>query len=685
MQAFGGANADPDSWDAKGSLLAYGSGSCVLVQSLKNYLTVQYIPLHKGIITCVKFTEDGNIVVGTSEGSLMIFDPTTGEQFEEKTFKSSIHRLAVSKNYVFISTALTGTALLKLKETKLEPSGLETPDMRAVGLAILETHDSMILGMAHPDGPIHLIIPDTKSEVVLAGNAWCQSIKFAVDAKGTILFGSASQDRIVRVWKITPYDSTQLINLGVTIDTQSVLHFANAELNVALQNVLCGHTDWVNGIDFWKGETLCSCSFDGQVLLWAASEEDYDVSIRLGSTSVVDDQSGMIACRLLGPRDIISNSRNGTFSHWIDGKPVRCFSGHFDTVSSVCWSSDNYFISTGLDKVARVFGNVDGAFVELARPLIHGHTIHDVAQIEEDKFGFCSDEKIIRVLQPTSNFAKFIGEPLSKLDLPFASVVAPLSLQNKILPTYQSVDVEYSETENSSLKLTGSDFVFDDIPPGTSMWLTRWPDVLQYMGHFRELTKIAVGKQWIASGDDRGGVVVRTRGEDKKRRFNSGTPAGDVTVGKVAVTGLAAAPDDTAVAATCINGVLRIFDAENGTVLTRVELGVKAYCVAWDETSGYVIVGAENGLSIYERDGKLACNDKIGCVTAIDMLPGFKFALGFMDGRVMLGSYNASSKKIELGKEFQKHAEKVNMVRVNKDQKMMVSGSEDHTILLQYL
>ncbi|EAY23776.1 hypothetical protein TVAG_121140 [Trichomonas vaginalis G3] len=676
MQAFGGVNSDPDSWDAQSTVLAYGSGSCVLVQSLTNYLTIKYIPLHNGVITCVKFTTDGNIVVGTSDGNIMLFDPTTGEKFDEKKFKSSIHRLAVSQNYVFISTALDGTYLLKLQDNKFVETKYETPNIHSVGIAILEVYDSFILAVAHPDGPIHLLVPDTKSEVILQGNAWCQSLKFAINAQDQILFASGCQDRAIRVWKILPYDASQLTNLGISIDTQSILHFQNQDLNVSLQSVLSGHTDWVNGVDLYKGETLCSVSFDGQVLLWTANSEDYDVSLRLGSTAVTDDQSGMIACRLIGPRDIISNSRNGTFSHWVDGKPVRCFSGHFESVSSVAWSNEGFFLSTGLDKVARVWGEIDGAFVELARPLIHGHTIHDCAQIDVDKFGFCSDEKQIRVLQPTSNFAKLVGEPLSKMELPFASMVQPLNLSNKILQTYQSVAIDFAP-------LNGADFEFDGIPPGTSMWLTRWPEVQQYWKHFRELTRIAVGKAWIASGDDRGGVVVRTRGDETQRRFNSGTPAGDVTVGKEKITGLAAAPDDTAVVASTINGVIRVFDAESGNVLTRVELGIPAYAVGWDESSGYFIVGHENGISVYERDGKLAATENCGAVTALDVLPGFNFVLGFKDGKIRKSSYNSSTKKIEIGEELQCHSERVNMIRVNKDQTKVISGSEDHTILLQ--
>lgn len=50
-----------------------------------------------------------------------------------------------------------------------------------------------------------------------------------------------------------------------------------------------------------------------------------------------------------------------------------------------------------------------------------------------DNFGFISDEKCIRILTPTKCFAHYYGEPYSSMSLPFAAMVPPLTLSNKII------------------------------------------------------------------------------------------------------------------------------------------------------------------------------------------------------------------------------------------------------------
>lgn len=51
--------------------------------------------------------------------------------------------------------------------------------------------------------------------------------------------------------------------------------------------------------------------------------------------------------------EIISVSRNGSFSHWSNSEIRSCFSGHYNSVNSIEWIFPNLFISVGNDKVAR--------------------------------------------------------------------------------------------------------------------------------------------------------------------------------------------------------------------------------------------------------------------------------------------------------------------------------------------
>ena len=217
MQAFGGANADPDSWDVFGDFLAYGSGSCVIVQNIKTYETINYLPLKHNVVTCVKFTKQGLLVVGTCAGNLFMLNPTKvfgpDQEIEpicEGKYPSSITRMGVSEHYLYISTALHGTRLLTIvnsedglqKFEEEEKYKEKTPNVRCISLAIYECYNSFITACAYPDGSIHILVPDTASEVVIPGNAWCQSVKFSKGDDGTLRFASSSQDKIIRVWKI---------------------------------------------------------------------------------------------------------------------------------------------------------------------------------------------------------------------------------------------------------------------------------------------------------------------------------------------------------------------------------------------------------------------------------------------------------------------------------------------------
>ena len=698
MQAFGGANSDPDSWDVFGEYLAYGAGSCVIVQNINTYVTLNYLPLKHNIVTCVKFTTKGLIVAGTCDGYVLILDPTKTFEpdqpikpiFSQK-YPSSITRMSVSEHYLYISTALHGTRLFEFKESD-EPDHIlfyipedtykdKTPNGRSIAVAVYECYNSFIAACAYPDGSVHIFVPQTDTEVTIPGNAWCQSVKFSKSEDGSLRFASASQDKIIRVWKILPVEEKES-ELEMSVKEINKLKLPDGTvLTIELLANLAGHTDWVNCIDFF-GTSICSASYDGQVLLWTELVDegsgviDYDITYRLGSAAVVDDQSGMTGCKLLGPRDIMSVSRNGGFSHWINGTAVRSFAGHTDIVSSCCWSTEGFFLTAGMDKVARCYGaDENGLFAEFARPLIHGHALHDVAQVRVDKFAITADEKEIRILQPTSNFAKLVGPPLSEMKLPFASMVPPLNLSNKILETAESVPLDFNN-------LTGADFVFDGIPPAHSMWLTRWPEVDAIFGHFREITKLGVAKTWIGSGDDRGGVVIR---DAQKRRFITGGTGGDDSVQKSAVTAVSVAPDELSLLTVCKNGIVRLFDSMNGTILTQVTVGQNALCCDWDVSGNYFAVGSEDGLTIFEKDGQLSHQEKIGHVTAVSILDDFRIIVGLNDGSMKIYSYDVSSRTLTFATYIIGHSERVNAIKVNKNTNKILSCSNDHTVLLQNL
>ncbi|OHT17541.1 hypothetical protein TRFO_02598 [Tritrichomonas foetus] len=682
MQAFGGCNADPDAWDVYNDHLAYGSGPCVIIQNLSTYKTVAYAALNYGIITCVKYDSNGFLIVGTCHGNLMILDPATVQVSSVLTFNSSITHLAIYENDILLSTATHGLNHLIRTADGLHLEKSFYSDLRCVALNLIRFNNVLIFGLGHPDGTVQLFVPSTGSSVTLEGYAWSLSLKFCKVSDDSILFASGSQERTIRLWRISLEAASEISKLHVSVTSHATLETDSTPFHVELFANLEGHSDWVNCISFSSSSTLCSASFDGQVLIWSAQEgSDYDISIRLGTTAVADDQSGFIGCKLLAPNDVMALSRNGGFSRWIDGKTVRCFAGHYDGVTGLTWTSIGCFLSVGLDNTARIFGidrsstaiNGDTTYRELARPLIHGHAVFDCAQIADDLYAFAADEKNVRILQPSQCFVHiYPHEKLVSKHLPFASMVHPLSLDNAIIKDAESVEATFAP-------ITASDFMKDRTPDAHEMWLTRWPEYKSIFGHERELRQMTVAENgdWFATGDDRGGYVVYDKNKLEKRARYVRDDSRTIT------TAISASPDSTMLLLVLENGIVKLIDPVTASILKTINADKQAYSCGWSRNSQYFIIGGENGISIYEREGEFAAHYDAGFVTAIEFIDEYTFIIGTNSGELIQLVYTPAERAFKETHRYQRHADRVTDIKANRQTNQILSGSNDHTILLQ--
>lgn len=678
MQAIGGCNADPDSFDVDGDMLAYGCGPCVIIQSLSTYETLCYVPLNFGVVTCVKFTTASELIIGTCEGYLFIFSIATKQVQSLLTFESSITHLAIYENEVLISTALNGLVYLKLDGDALVVIKHFHEELRCTALSVVTFLDEVIFAYGIPDGSVEVLVPSTGSTVTMDGSAWTRSIKFCIDETGeNVLLATGSQEKLIKVWRITSGETSAISKLASTVTSQAVLSIQTMDLHVELLGVMIGHSDWVNCIDFCGAKALCSASYDGQVLIWSSEElGDYDINIRLGTTAVGDDQSGFFGCKLLAPNDVIAVSRNGGFSRWIDGKTVRCFAGHSDIVTSVCYTPLGCLMSVGLDNVGRVYQKDGGIYRESARPLIHGHGIYDVGVIRDDLYAFAGDEKCVRLLQPTLCFAKNLPSTiLSSYNLGFAAMVLPLALDNKIIKTAEDVESEFKP-------LVPSDFMKDRIPDAHEMWLTRWPEINSLWGHERELRRMAISSgDWLATGDDRGGFVVW----DKVKLERRGKYNPEAT--KAPTTGIAAAPDATMLILVLENGLIKMIDPTRDEPFVMKEIdgepGLQA--CAWATNSEYFAVGGMSGLYIFERDGSQTMTWSDSAVTAIEYISEYDMLIGLKSGEVQRMTYNASERTLTFVKKYQNHGGQVNTIKYNKEINEIVTCGDDHVIIVENL
>ena len=677
MQAIGGCNADPDSFDACDELLAYGCGPCVIVQSLKTYETVSYVPLNYGIVTCVRFFCPSELIVGTCNGNLLLLDIVSKTVKSTLQFESSITHLAVFESDVLLSTALNGLVFVNVASGRLETVKEFFSDLRCTALSLVKFHDTVVMGIARPDGSVQIFVPATESTVTMDGSAWTMSIRFCEDeSKQNLLMATGSQERVIKVWRITSEESSTISQLGSAVASHSTLNFGNGVLHVELMGVMNAHSDWVNAIDFFGEKTLASASFDGQVLIWnTVGLGDFDISIRLGTTAVGDDQSGFFGCKLLGPNDVLAVSRNGGFSRWIDGKSVRCFAGHADIVTGLTFTGIGCIMSVGLDKVGRVYQKDGQWYRESARPLIHGHSIHDVGVISDVLYAFAGDEKCVRLLRPTQCFAKHLpGSVLSTYpDLPFASMVPPLALDNKVIQTPEDVEVEFAP-------LVPSDFMKDRIPDSHEMWLTRWPEVKSLWGHERELRQMTISNgDWFATGDDHGGFAIW----DKTKLERRGTYVREPT--KSLTTAIAAAPDSSLLLQVLENGLIKLIDPATASVIKSIQGPNGLYGGAWSTTSEYFAVAGLKGLFVYERDGNLAGSLDDVSVTAVEYISMNQLLVGMESGTVQLFEYNASARSFTVKMDFAAHSGRVNDIKFNPATKEVMTCGDDHVILIESL
>lgn len=692
IQAFGGCNSDPDSWDVFNDLIAYGTGPCVLVQNLTTFQTVSFIPLSFGIITCVRFDSTGMLIIGTSNGNVFLLDPITKEVFSLQTFESSITHCSVFKDDILISTAVNGLRYIKRHFTPDNNSNLTVeqalfPDLRCVSLNLTRFNGVLIFGLGHPDGTIQLYVPSTQSSVTLEGFAWSLSLQFNPINDKSILFAAAGQDKTIRLWKISLDIASEISKLNVSVSSHATLETESTPFHVELFANLEGHSDWINSISFCPGPThaFSSASFDGQVLIWKpdmtlssndSNYSDYDISIRLGTTNVADDQSGFIGCKLINDNDVIALARSGGFSRWIDGQSTRCFAGHFDGVTGLSWTTIGCFISVALDNTARVYGIDHGTYRELARPLIHGHAIFDVGEISDDKYAFVSDEKNVRILQPSQCFYHIHPVPqLANKQLPFASMIQALSLDNTIIPDAESVEALFHP-------LTAADFMKDRIPDSHEMWLTRWPEFKSSFGHHREIHQMTIPEKgdWFATGDDKGGYIIYGKKDLERRHKYEKDPTKSLT------TAIAASPDATLLVQGLENGTIKIIDPVTCSIMKTIGSDDGLYGLGWSRNSQYFAIGGVNGLNIYEREGlHVASYPEAGFVTAIDYIDDNTMIIGTDQGELKKIYYNPSEQTFTEQCQYQKHGGRVTDIKINHQLQQFLSGAMDHAVLLHQL
>ncbi|CAG8595652.1 10091_t:CDS:10 [Ambispora leptoticha] len=272
---------------------------------------------------------------------------------------------------------------------------------------LLQGHDNWVRSLAFAIYTKPSAIPDSSLE---------SSLSFHYHYKlrdGDLLLASASQDKFVRIWKIsstisipnnTLDQSTEIGILSSDIYTElkenirsdgkiqlsTKAHFIDVDIfengeenprkrrySVMFEALLMGHDDWVysvcwhppipeNKSNYYQPMALLTASSDKSMMLWKPEAEtgQWVNMVRVGE---IGGYALGFFGGLFGPdgKYIIAHGHTGAFHLWKsealdedsqDWHPQVSISGHFNSVQSITWDyTSEYLLSASLDQTARLF------------------------------------------------------------------------------------------------------------------------------------------------------------------------------------------------------------------------------------------------------------------------------------------------------------------------------------------
>ena len=276
---------------------------------------------------------------------------------------------------------------------------------------------------------------------------WVTSIDHCLTERG-LLVASGSQDAKIRLWQVSTSHSTEGVStLLELVETQHleeedeveeegadliveessgearvVFQVSKTVFSISLEALLIGHEDWVTSVHFLPFPVagirpLVSTSMDRNIIIWLPDPTSgiWVPSTRMGD--VGGTLGGAVGANLLGfvsgtvsPHEnmILGVGYGGSFHLWAEEKlskkwvPKPFVTGHFGAVNDAVWSSHGQLLLTASsDQTCRIFAhNLDGEYIELSRPQVHGYDINCLA-LSPDSLTLYSggDEKIVRIFE----------------------------------------------------------------------------------------------------------------------------------------------------------------------------------------------------------------------------------------------------------------------------------------------
>ncbi|ORY39773.1 WD40 repeat-like protein [Neocallimastix californiae] len=535
----------------------------------KNYGITATLPGHKDVVNGVKFLKfgphQGKVLISYSQDkTIRIWKLNSQNKWVTtcilKGHKGNIESVAiiadkVNPNNLLITSSATDSTIKvwnyvlndseKVEEIKESIQTIDTSYKKFFSLTLdmsyLPNSNKIIMAAGGTNLVIDIYILNSNNFdkiLSLQGHTdWVRCVEFAkmVNDPNTLILASSSQDKYIRIWKISEtldikssntddllkknnfsskdiLESFSLNNLntdGIQLSTKAHIFEVNEDdsnkknFTLLLDAVLMGHDNWVYSVK-WKRISsdsfepvyemvLLSASADNTMILWIPDSElngVWNSTIRVGELG--SESNGFIGGLFSPEKDaILAHSFTGAFYLWEKSQnniwePKVTITGHFGPVEQVRWDpSSNYIISVSKDQTARLFMQhvKTQNWYEVARPQIHGYDMRCLTFLNNHKYICGADEKVLRVIQAPLSFVKtfnkFKGIDYMEIDdnqedRPISASLPSLGLSNKAV----------SQPDTNTQLLEGI-----DSPPIENYLCnyTLWPEIQKLYGHVYEI------------------------------------------------------------------------------------------------------------------------------------------------------------------------------------------------------
>ncbi|KAG5520226.1 hypothetical protein PMAC_001304 [Pneumocystis sp. 'macacae'] len=557
-----GCNSSPNAsdWSPYSGIIAFGTHKNIaLYDPFDNYNGIfEMLVGHSGFITAVRFFwgfyggKEG-ILSGSLDSTVKIWKKKTNS-FEcvctISEHKSSIHVLTAFASYIVIGATDGMISIWKINDSN-------TQDLSVDNIQVINSVNMYPLSMS-----LH-VLPDTTSMLFVVGgssnlidiyvssvvnekhiftykssldghNDWVRGLDITIEREtGDLLLASASQDKYVRIWRITrvflcekegpAFDELKNNNDEIDIFlTNKIFSFLIEERNVvhkysvSFDALLMGHDDWIFTCLWHPNQELklLTASADTSLIIWHPDDHSgiWVSSCRVGELSLSKG----------------SSTATGSFGGFFgglwgpNGKNIACWgkTGGWRIFSNI---KDNWIERVSItghvkavkNQTTRLFapwirqdenGELHETWHEFSRPQIHGYDMNCVSMLDTWQLVSGADEKVIRIFNPIKPIVYLISK-LSNINfnkniknLPDAANVPLLGLSNKAVDSTNSI----LENKSDSVDIKDMSDFFDKenlkknilnlkTPPFEEhlQMHTLWPEVEKLYAHGYEIITIA--------------------------------------------------------------------------------------------------------------------------------------------------------------------------------------------------